>query len=51
VVKAVQARKPQPLDTAGRTMFIKSLLPADQTQQIRMVSGSSPAAKILREAQ
>ncbi|MDR1081468.1 MAG: Flp pilus assembly complex ATPase component TadA, partial [Deltaproteobacteria bacterium] len=51
VVKAVQARKPQPLDTAGRTTFLKSLLPADQTQQIRMVPGASPAAKILREAQ
>jgi type IV pilus assembly protein PilB len=51
VIKAVQARKPQPLDTAGRTTFLKSLLPADQTQQIRMVPGASPAAKILREAQ
>jgi type IV pilus assembly protein PilB len=50
VVRAVQARKPQPLDTAGRTMFLKNMLPADQTQQMRIVPGSSPAAKILREA-
>jgi hypothetical protein len=46
----VQAKKPQPLDVAGRTMFVKSLLPADQTQQIRVQPGASPAAKILREA-
>jgi type IV pilus assembly protein PilB len=50
VVRAVQAKKPQPLDTAGRTSFIKSLMPADQTQQIRLVPGASPAARILREA-
>jgi type IV pilus assembly protein PilB len=49
-VQAVSAKKPQPLDVAGRTTFVKNLLPADQTQQIRIVPGASPAAKILREA-
>ncbi|MDR1164276.1 MAG: type IV-A pilus assembly ATPase PilB [Deltaproteobacteria bacterium] len=54
-VRAVQARPPQPRplggpDVAGRTSLARVLSPADQTQQIRMVPGASPAAKILREA-
>ncbi|MDR2459902.1 MAG: type IV-A pilus assembly ATPase PilB [Deltaproteobacteria bacterium] len=50
-VEAAPAAAPKPLDIAGRTSFARNLMPADQTQQIRVVPGSSPAAKILREAQ
>jgi type IV pilus assembly protein PilB len=32
-----------------RSSFVRNLLPADQTQQLRVLPGSGPAAKILRE--
>jgi CRP-like cAMP-binding protein len=49
-VEAAPAAASKPLDIAGRTSFARNLMPADQTQQMRIVPGSSPAAKILREA-
>jgi type IV pilus assembly protein PilB len=53
VVRAVQAtppKAPKPLDIAGRTSFARNLMPADQTQLVKIAPGSSPTAKILREA-
>jgi hypothetical protein len=53
VVRAVQAtpqKAPQGQDIAGRTSFARNLMPADQTQQVKMAPGASPAARILREA-
>ncbi|MDR2353977.1 MAG: hypothetical protein LBF22_12655, partial [Deltaproteobacteria bacterium] len=52
-VRAIPAKpqtKPQN-PAASRTSLARMLLPADQTQQIKMVPGASPAAKILREVQ
>jgi hypothetical protein len=34
---------------AERTSFMRTLLPADQTQQIKLSPGNSPPAKLLRE--
>jgi type IV pilus assembly protein PilB len=49
------ASQPKPVSAAlpaadmTRSSFVRNLLPADQTQQLRVMPDSAPAAKILRE--
>jgi CRP-like cAMP-binding protein len=49
VIKAMQPRPQGGPVAAERTSFIRTLLPADQTQQIKHLPGNSPSAKLLRE--